>query len=96
MVDSIGEDEIAEVIGESGSMGSGRYRSGNPAVSAQLQNFFRADANKKNSATERDPNSLIAIFAKRNGIIPAEQTKHRKLKKDKVRQSHGKRDKKLN
>ena len=94
MADSIGEDEIAEVIGESGSIGSGRDRQSNPAISAQLQNFFRADANKKTVATERDPNSLISIFAKRNGVIPAEQTKERKLKKDRVRQSYTKHGKK--
>ena len=45
MVDSVSADEIAEVIGESGSIGSGRIRQ-SAHVSTQLQNFFKPDAGK--------------------------------------------------
>ena len=69
MVDSVsGADEIAEVIGESGSFGSLKNRN-TGGVSTQMQNFFRTDPNK-NSATEKDPHSIISIFAKRNGVLP--------------------------
>ena len=78
LVDSVSADEIAEVIGESGSIGSGRIRQSGH-VSTQLQNFFKPDASKS-AASGKDPLSLIAIFAKRNGVIP-EQTKERRIGK---------------
>ena len=60
-------DEIAEVIGESGSLNNRATKSG--AISMQLQNFFKSDK-KKESHSGKDPLSLIQIFAERNGAVP--------------------------
>ena len=67
MADSISADEIAEVIGESGSINSHRIKQSSGQI--QLQNFFKADKSKT-SASGKDPLSLISIFAKRNGVVP--------------------------
>jgi len=81
MVDSESVEQIVEAIGESGSVASHRLRKG----ATQHQNFFRVDSSKS-SALGKDPLSLIAIFAKRNGTVP-ELAKDRKLRPDK---SHSK------
>lgn len=59
-------DEVAEVIGESSSIKTEKI--GNSANVAQFNNFFRES--KKGHVGERDPLSLISIFAKRHGQIP--------------------------
>ena len=71
MADSISADEIAEVIGESGSVASHAKFQKSGAVSMQLQNFFKTD--NKNAAQQKDPLSLISIFAKRNGVVPNQE-----------------------
>lgn len=59
-LDSIAEDVIAEVIGE--SSGSAHQIS---TTSTRIQNFF-----SEQTKSDYDPLSLIAIYAKRNGKIP--------------------------
>ena len=82
MADSISFDEIAEVIGESGSVRSQMPPKQSSALVTQLQNFFRGDS-KKEAAAGKDPLSLISIFAKRNGAVPTYE-KGRSLKADKA------------
>ena len=65
LADSI-PDEIAEVIGDSSSFKNEKF--GHGAMNLQLQNFFKD--NQKGKASDRDPLSLISIFAKRQGVTP--------------------------
>lgn len=59
-------DEVAEVIGESSSIKTEKI--GNSGTALQFNNFFRES--KRGQAVEKDPLSLISIFAKRNGQVP--------------------------
>ena len=59
-------DEVAEVIGESSSIKTEKI--GTSSNVQQFNNFFKES--KKGNAVERDPLSLISIFAKRNGQVP--------------------------